>query len=271
MGNCLAGDTCVFSHDPANLMNNLNIENGTAVMDTPPTQIIHPSFAVQDYDTFPTLQPAGLNNWVQQSSGNFNVYNYSGSHNNARNHIPGILAGSPHLAHASASPRSYGSRPTSRHSSRAGTPSIPAVDDTEAFPTLGSAGKGIKKHHGKRGGHGHGHGSKENIPSSLADVVRMSPSPAPSLLRKGLLKSRSYIGSRENSATANAIPPPEHVPWLETGDKANQSYIKARQEAFKHGGMRNKFLQRSVISREPHSGHSVSNAGSQCCASVEPQ
>ena len=71
----------------------------------------------------------------------------------------------------------------------------------------------------------------------------MSPSPAPGLLRKGLMKSRSYVGSRENSAAANAIPPPEHVPWLETGERANQAYIKARQDAFKHGGLRNKFLQ----------------------------
>ena len=140
----------------------------------------------------------------------------------------------------------YGSRPTSRQSSRAATPSIPSVDDTEAFPTLGSVSKGVKKHHGKRGGHGHSHTNKENVPGSLADVVRMSPSPMPGLLRKGLMKTRSYNGSRENSATANAISPPEHIPWLETGATANQAYIKARQDAFKHGGLRNKFLQRYV-------------------------
>ena len=79
----------------------------------------------------------------------------------------------------------------------------------------------------------------------MADVVRMSPSPAPGLLRKGLMKTRSYGASgRENSAAANAIPPPENIPWLATGDRANQAYLKARQEAFKHGGLRNKFLQR---------------------------
>ncbi len=140
------------------------------------------------------------------------------------------------------SPRSQGSRPTSRQSSRPTTPSILSVDDNEAFPSLGASGKSIKKHHGKRG-HGHNNGAKESVPGSLADVVRMSPSPAPGLLRKGLMKSRSYVGSRENSAAANAIPPPEHVPWLETGERANQAYIKARQDAFKHGGLRNKFLQ----------------------------
>lgn len=140
---------------------------------------------------------------------------------------------------------SSGSRHTSRHRSREPTPSpsILPVDDTEAFPSLGAAGnKGAKKHHGKRGGHGHGHSNKENIPNSLADVVRMSPSPASSALRKGLMKNKTYSGGRDNAA--NAIPAPQHVPWLETGAKANQEYLRARQEAFKHGGLRNKFLQR---------------------------
>jgi hypothetical protein len=40
-----------------------------------------------------------------------------------------------------------------------------------------------------------------------------------------------------------AIPAPEHIPWLETGESANRAYLKARAEAFKHGGLRNKFLQ----------------------------
>ena len=139
---------------------------------------------------------------------------------------------------------STGSRPTSRHRSpqpNQGT-GIPPVDDTEAFPSLGAAGvKVAKKHHGKRGGHGHGHSNKENLPNSLADVVRMSPGPAPGLLRKGLAKTRSYSGT---SPTSSSIAPPQHVPWLETGAKANQEYLKARQDAFKHGGLRNKFLQR---------------------------
>ena len=252
MGNCLAGDTCVFSHDPAALISDLNIDNGNPMISTPPTQNIHPSFQVQDYDAFPTLQPAAMNQWAQASSSlnAYNTYNFSGSQG-ARNYTTTFSnysegrGGPPTLLHETASNRSYGSRPTSRHSSRAPTPSIPSVDDTEAFPTLGSAtAKGVKKHHGKRGGHGHNHGSKENIPNSLADLVRMSPSPAPGLLRKGLMKTRSYTSSRENSTAALAILPPEHIPWLETGDKANQAYIKARQEAFKHGGLRNKFLQR---------------------------
>ena len=248
MGNCLAGDTCIFSHDPAALINNLNVDNGNSIS-TPPNQNMHPSFQVQDYDAFPTLQPMNMNQWGQASplSNSYNMYNTTGARMYTPTHsnYSEGRGGPPLLLSDTNSNRSYGSRPTSRHSSRAATPSIPSVDDPDAFPSLGSANsKGAKKHHGKRGGHGHSHGSKENVHNSLADIVRMSPSPAPGLLRKGLMKSRSYTGSRENSAAANAIPPPEHIPWLETGDKANQAYIKARQEAFKHGGLRNKFLQR---------------------------
>ena len=239
MGNCLAGDTCVFSHDPANLVSNLNIGSGQSTSETGPNG--QPSFQVQDYDAFPVLQSAAMNQWAQNQT---NGYPYSGG-NVGRNMGNGGFGGSNTSLINPSSPRSYGSRPTSRHSSRAPTPSIPPVDDTDAFPTLGSANvKIMKKYHGKRGGHGHNHGSKENnVPNSLADVIRMSPSPAPGLLRKGLMKSRSYVG-RDNSAAANAIAPPEDIPWLETGEKSNKAYLKARQDAFKHGGLRNKFLQK---------------------------
>jgi hypothetical protein len=40
-----------------------------------------------------------------------------------------------------------------------------------------------------------------------------------------------------------SIPAPEQIPWLETGDAANKAYLRARAEAIKHGGLRNKFLQ----------------------------
>lgn len=249
MGNCLAGDSCIFSHDPALLLNRMNI--GDATVGTPPSQL-HPSFQVQDYDTFPSLQHGPTNQWTQSSSpGHFDSFNYSSSQNSISGSMPTprrpFDARTSSLNGVPSSYGSSGSRPTSRHRSREPTPSpsIPAVDDTDAFPSLGTPGnKGVKKHHGKRGGHGHGHSSKENIPSSLADVIRMSPSPAPGLLRKGLIKTRSYTGSRENTLAAQSIQPPQHVPWLETGAKANSEYLKARHDAFKHGSLRNKFLQR---------------------------
>lgn len=249
MGNCLAGESCIFSHDPALLIKGLHVDDGSSVLGTTASQT-QPSFQVQDYDAFPALQPSGRNQWAQPSSSpnQSTLYNYSSNQGTngqmAASRRP-LAPRSTSNTGLSSSPNSRGSRPSSRHQSRERTPSIPAVDDNEAFPSLVSAGsKVVKKHHGKRGGHGHGHVSKENLPNSLADVVRMSPSPAPGSLRKGLTKNKSYTGSRENSVAANAIPPPQHVPWLETGEKANQAYMKARHNAFRHGGLRNKFLQR---------------------------
>lgn len=115
-----------------------------------------------------------------------------------------------------------------------------SVEDSEAFPTLGSAVKGPKKHHGKRG---HGHSHKDREPSSMADVVKMLPAASQSPPKDAKLKNTAVI-SKENSAAAQSIPGPEHLPWLETGERANKAYLKARQDAIKHGGARNKFLQR---------------------------
>lgn len=250
MGNCLAGDACIFSHDPAYLINRINLGDGGAMIGTPPGSI-HPSFQVQDYDAFPTLHGASNSQqWGQSPSSpsTMSGYEYSGSQG-SNGYFPSTRrsfeARKTQLNGVCSLPTSRSSRPNSRHQFRVPTPSIPAVNDDEAFPTLGAAGsKGPKKHHGKRGGHGHGHSNKETVPGSLADVVRMSPSPNPSMLRKGLMKKGSYQNSREHSLAANAIPAPQQIPWLETGEKTNQAYLKARQDAFRHGGLRNKFLQR---------------------------
>ncbi|KAF2400535.1 hypothetical protein EJ06DRAFT_477312 [Trichodelitschia bisporula] len=233
-GSCLAGDSCVFSHDPSTLVARMMLDGGG----TPPLQSVQPNFQIQDYEAFPALQAAGYQQYYMNAA----EYGIDPAYG-----TPPTVAPPPGLNPlATYTPSSMSrnhSRPTSRHTSRAPTPSIPPVDDNDAFPTLGSAAavKGGKKHHGKRGGHGHGH--KES-PSTLAELVRMSPSPNPVQLRKGPQKSRAQgTGSRENSAAAQAIPPPENIPWLATGDAVNKAYLKARSEAFKHGGLRNKFLQ----------------------------
>jgi hypothetical protein len=85
---------------------------------------------------------------------------------------------------------------------------------------------------------------EKELPASLADVVRMQTSPAQGQPRRAenLRKIRTYGGS--DSAAARKIPEPQHIPWLETGAGANQQYMKYRQEAIKHGSIRNKFLQR---------------------------
>ncbi|KAL8968008.1 MAG: hypothetical protein Q9197_005110 [Variospora fuerteventurae] len=240
-GRCMRAD-CRFSHDLSSHICNMNINDGGGYVTSQA-----PSFQVQDYDTFPSLQNTSQTQYMQPSASpyQFNSSQYSGSP------LGNSYMGSPRRNveqrpfssnGPSSSPASYGSRPTSRHKSRDPSPFIP-VEDNEAFPSLGAmANKGTRKHHGKRGGHGHGHSNKENTPSSLADVVRMSPSPAPASLRRNL-RNRSYGGTNDNNLASAAIPAPEHVPWLETGERTNQAYMKARQEAFKHGAARNRFLQ----------------------------
>ena len=227
----------MFSHDPSSLFARMMVDDPA----TPP----QPTFQLQDYESFPALQPNaavfspqlfqnGLDPATMEQ-----IYGYGGAVAPA----PGLTP--PHhrtfIPGNSSRPHS---RAGSRQPSRVGTPSIPAVDDNEAFPSLGSAAaaKAGKKHHGKRGGHGHGY--KETPPSSFAELARNTPSPGPVQLRKGIRQQKGFAGSRENSAAAQAIPAPEHIPWLETGDSVNKAYMKSRQEAFKHGGLRNKFLQR---------------------------
>lgn len=231
-GNCLARETCIFSHDPAHLVNRLHVDGSN----TPPTQFA--SVNVQDYNSFPFLQP-GTPEQVP-------VFAATGS-------LPSVgitppPGFKPHFGYSGDRPRS---RPSSRHQQKENAPPMaPSLDDADAFPTLGSASasaKQGKKHHGKRGGHGHGH--KETFtPSTLADIVKMSPSPVPGSPRPdrkiGRNGSSTSIRNGENSVAAQAIPVPKAIPWLETGEKANRAYHKARQEAIKHGGLRNKFLQR---------------------------
>ena len=190
---------------------------------------------LQDQSAFPALQPGIADAWQTTAAYNRNhqgsfkpLFPYSANQNHRNSN--GYNSSRPH------------SRPTSRHQNRDQVPSAPSVDDPEVFPTLSALNaKGAKKHHGKRGGHGHNH-HREIVPGSLADVVRMTPSPAPG--NRKASKNTKGGGSRENSAAAQAIPSPKNIPWLETGARANQQYLKYRQEAIKHGSMRNKFLQR---------------------------
>lgn len=241
-GNCIAGQNCIFSHDPAALIQQLNIANsGTS---TP--QQFAPNFQLQDYDSFPTLQRTTSNPYEDSAPVDPNVLNAILAQQQPQGPVqppPGLFPSFvPTGPRHSSRP---GSRPGSRHASRAPTPNQPNFQDDEAFPTLGSAAaKPGKRHHGKRGGHGHHNAPAQ--PNNLADVVRMSPSPGPNsreAMRRGLRNNRSFTSTRENSAAAMAIPAPNDIPWLETGSGANQAYMKARQEAFKHGGLRNKFLQ----------------------------
>lgn len=225
-GQCLAGDSCQFLHDTSLLMNQLNM-NESALSSSPSNQ-----GPEQNELGFPALaNTTPRSTHAQLSSGN--GY-FSG---------PGSLAQQRAKSGLGAGSR-QNSRPSSRHQNRPETPSSLSMDDPEAFPTLGSlSAKRPAKHHGHRSRHGHGSGEKE-VPSSLADVVKMSPSPAPAQLRKNEPTRKIRTSGGSDTAAARRIPEPQHIPWLETGSRANQQYLKYRQEAIKHGSIRNKFLQR---------------------------
>ncbi|EQL01787.1 CCCH zinc finger and SMR domain containing protein [Ophiocordyceps sinensis CO18] len=228
MGSCLAGDGCIFSHDPSKLVNKLVLDDNSAKAQGSPQ--------LQDMNSFPCLRP---------ETPSFKGVFPADAMANAAGFTPPL--GPRHL-HGTESPR-LRSRPGSRHQVKDTTASAPALDDNEAFPSLGSAStKQGKKHHGKRGGHGHGH--KENLgPSSLAEIVKRTPSPAPSSLSRPESRRSGQNGgvvplrNGEASAASQAIPCPKHIPWLETGELANKAYLKARQDAIKHGGLRNNAAQ----------------------------
>jgi hypothetical protein len=234
MGNCLAGDTCIFAHGPSNF-SNLNLDESPA--STPPKTSYLGS---QDTASFPPLNPAAdawppTNPYSAAYKGPGSADSSSLRHNYLADHSNRYK---PH------------SRPSSRHQLRENTSAVPSVDDTEAFPSLGASisKTGHKKHHGKRG---HGHAHKE-----AKDIVRMSPSPNPSQQGKenirlggiSLLSRRQSGLSMQSNTSINAntnsnIPPPKHIPWLESADRANKQYLHARASAIKHGALRNKLLQ----------------------------
>ncbi|CAG8932501.1 unnamed protein product [Penicillium salamii] len=240
MGNCLAGDGCPFSHDPSALIGNLSVTGGSR-----PASPANAPFQVDSgSEAFPPLQAAESgdqwgNQYVGRYPSHLSVYQTS------KYAPPGLLPGmgkrngsATHLGHPN-------SRPSSRHQNREMNLTAPSVDDQDAFPSLAAvqAKNAGKKHHGKRGGHNNRDAglNKENIPSSLADVVRMTPSPVPGKSKSGFKNKDTK--SRENSAAAQSIQAPQNIPWLETGTRANQQYIKYRTEAIRHGTVRNKFLQ----------------------------
>ena len=233
-GQCLAGDTCKFSHDPALLVSTLHVNNSTDSLGTSPQP-----FQMQDSsDQFPSLA-------VQRPRGS------SSSLSSSVNAQPFTPRGRGSLFPLGPSHRPH-SRPTSRHQNRPEISSNLSMDDPEVFPTLSSLNaKRGSKHHGHRPRHGHGsQQERDATPSSLADVVKLAPNPPAAMQRKSELgkKIRSANGATSDgivgTVAARKIPEPRHIPWLETGERANQQYLKHRQEAIKHGTIRNKFLQR---------------------------
>src|SRR4051794_972612 len=128
MGSCLAGETCVFSHDPAKLMSAISLAGAGA--SSPKAAKLQ----LADTNSFPGLEHCS----------------YSGS----RSSSFGAMTPPPGLRNLqrSESPRPR-SRPGSRHQGRPATEVAPSLDDNEAFPSLGSAltPKQGKKQPSKRG------------------------------------------------------------------------------------------------------------------------
>ncbi|KAF3902122.1 hypothetical protein ABW21_db0203915 [Orbilia brochopaga] len=256
MGSCLAGDTCIFSHDPTQLAS--KIMDQRAATSTPPL------LQFQDPTAFPAL------------GGDHSPY---GGRDNMSN---------PTLSPPPGFRTLNISRPNSRAQNRAPSPMIPSVDDTEAFPSLGSF-KPSKKHQNRRNNRsnytdGIAIGSPgQNIPTgpaSLADVVRMSPSPGPygrnnsrfnNHVTNSPPPSFAVPGKHRNarhplSSAAAAIPPPQQIPWLDTGNAMNKTYLKHRQTAIKHGQLRNKYLSAAAAAwarNDAKAAKSLSNKGQQ--------
>lgn len=135
------------------------------------------------------------------------------------------------------------SRPNSRQHSRdrdhnsSSSSLVPPVDDSEAFPSLGSAKakKRDRRHH-------HSKNDVPTGPSSLAEVVRMG-SPGPGSGRWSGGSPNSKRGGGGTRAGSLHIPPPQQIPWLDTGSALNRTYLKHRKEALNHGVLRAKYLQ----------------------------
>lgn len=211
MGSCLAGDTCIFSHDPTMSVSKMTLDSG-ARTSTPP-----PHFQFQDSSAFPSLS---ADHW---SSG-------GGSPGNNMYMSPPSFRLTP-------------SRPNSRQQVRErdrNNSMVPHVDDADAFPTLSSVKQTSHKKRDRR--------HKNDIPtgpSSLAEVVRMTPSPGPNGTRNASPSSRwgSPNSKRPSRPSAAHIPAPQQIPWLDSGSTMNKIYLKHRKDALHHGVLRAKYLQ----------------------------
>lgn len=204
MGSCLAGSTCIFSHDPTMSVSKMTL-GADSRTSTPP-----PSFQFQDASAFPSLSP--------------------GEHWNGGSGVgSGMTGPSPGF-------KLTPSRPHSRQQNRDRNqdPSIP-LDDSEAFPSLGSA-----KNHKKRDRR-----PKNDIPtgpSSLAEIVRMG-SPGPNSNRWAGVGGSPNSKRGNSKVSASHIPAPQQIPWLDTGSSLNRLYLKHRKVALNHGVLRAKYLQ----------------------------
>ncbi|KKA20024.1 CCCH zinc finger and SMR domain protein [Rasamsonia emersonii CBS 393.64] len=179
---------CPFSHDPASLIGNMNLNDGNNNQGSSNQQ---QGFQLENnYEAFPALQPTS-GSGDQWSSPYLRKYP-----NQALITNPAV--GNPPLGvgRRNGGSRPH-SRPTSRHQQREANPSPLSVDDPEAFPSLSAAKGSGKKHHGKRGGHN----NKENVP------IRWPMWYAWRLLPPRVKASRPRMGKKMPKRESSALQP----------------------------------------------------------------
>lgn len=224
----------MFLHEYSALMAKMILE-GTS---TPPPQQANGSPKLHDQDAFPTLRASdqGL------PAGGFDYHAATGSQNNAyqAQFVSDAILDS-HFRRQTHSRSS--SRPVSRQQSRPSTP-LHTRKNSDAFPALGStATKKNRRHSGRRENVGLDQTPGDsNGRRTMVEIVRAASSSLEQD-QEGAVQGKNSASFRKNGKTAHHILPPENIPWLETGQAVNKAYLQARQEAFKHGGLRNKFLQ----------------------------
>lgn len=230
-GGCLAGDTCIFSHDPTMSVSKMTLDANSRTSTPPPSaQSFH------DPSAFPALSG---DSWAAAAAANNGKDNHSGGANN-NNSLPVPVPF--RITPARPNSRQQNSRERVNQTNQANA--VPQVDDDAAFPSLGSAkATNTKKRNNTK---------KPDIPTgpaSLADVVRMSP-PVSSPGRTAAANNRwaaaagsPSMAKKTARPSATHIPPPQHIPWLDTGSAVNRLYLKHRKEALNHGVQRAKYLQ----------------------------
>lgn len=210
MGSCLAGETCIFSHDPTMSVSKMTLGSDSQTSTPPPSQ-----FQFQDPSSFPSLPQE---NWGSSSG--------SGS----------LVPPPPGFRFSPPRPSSRQLAPEWEQNHNL----APPVDDSEAFPSLGSVKTTSNKKRDRR--------NKNDVPagpSSLAEVVRMG-SPGPNSVARNSTSSTRWPGGNTKKASrvsAAHIPPPQQIPWLDTGNSLNRTYLKHRKEALNHGVLRARYLQ----------------------------
>ena len=222
-GSCLAGESCVFSHDPALAIEQMNLGQPALT----PGSKLNPN--VSDFSYFPSLptpatgEPAVNSLLIPRhaaEASNFVPVNASDS-------------GSPRsLPRSRLSGNASAFQPRSRPESRQASGQL-NEGDVEEFPSLAAAAAARRIRNSRRSSQ-----NALNRPRNLADIVRHSTADDNNEVSPS--SESHHIRSSENT---RQIAAPTHIPWLETGSEANRAYLNARAAAMKHASLRNRFLQ----------------------------